>query len=68
MTRLKYFYSTESSKNPTRNAMIPVLQKVAQLNVLYKKMGGPIMDVCTGAPSDEVTALVKRHFFECTDR
>ena len=38
--------------------MILVLRKVVQLNVKYrKKNGGPIIDVCTGAPPDEVTTL-----------
>ena len=37
--------------------MIPVLRKVAQLNITYKKWG-LIRDVCTGTPFDEVTALV----------
>ena len=37
--------------------MIAVLRKVAQLNIKYRKNGGPIIDVCTGAPSDKVTAL-----------
>ena len=37
--------------------MIPVLRKVAESNVKYKKNGGFIIDVCIGAPPDEVTAL-----------
>ena len=37
--------------------MISVLRKVAQLNITYRKNGGPDRDVCTGAPPDEVTAL-----------
>ena len=37
--------------------MIPVLRKVAQLNISYKKNGSPIIDFCTRAPPDEVTAL-----------
>ena len=37
--------------------MIPMLRKVAQLNIKYKKNGG-IIDVCTRAPPDEVTTLV----------
>ena len=37
--------------------MIPVLRKVAQLNIKYRKNGDHIIDVCTGAPPDEVTAL-----------
>ena len=37
--------------------MIHVLRKVAQLNIKYRKNGGTIIDVCTGAPPDEVTAL-----------
>ena len=38
--------------------MIPVLRKVAQLNVKYRKKWGSIIqvDVCIGAPPDEVTA------------
>ena len=42
--------------------MIPVLRKVAQLNIKYKKNGGPIINVCTGAPLDEVTALQQLHY------
>ena len=38
--------------------MIPVLRKVAHLNIKYRKNGSPIIDVCTGAPPDEVTALI----------
>ena len=38
--------------------MIPVLRKVAQLNIKYRKKSGPIIDVCTGAPPDKVMALV----------
>ena len=38
--------------------MISVLRKVSQLNIKHKKNGDPIVDVCTGAPSDEVKALV----------
>ena len=34
--------------------MIPALRKVAQLNIKYRKQWGPIIDVCTGAPPDEV--------------
>ena len=37
--------------------MIPVLTKVAQLNIKYTKHSDPIFDVCTGAPPDEVKAL-----------
>ena len=37
--------------------MIYVLRKVSQLNIKYRKNGYPIIDVCTGAPPDEVTAL-----------
>ena len=37
--------------------MIPVLRKIAQLNIKYKKNGGLIIDVCTWAPPDKVTAL-----------
>ena len=37
--------------------MIPVLRKEAQLNIKYRKKGDPIIDVCTGTPPDEVTAL-----------
>ena len=37
--------------------MIPVLRKVAQLNIKYRKNGVSIIDVCTGAAPDEVTAL-----------
>ena len=36
--------------------MIPVLRKVAHLNIKYRKKGGPIINICTGAPPDEVTA------------
>ena len=40
--------------------MISVLRKVAQLNIKYKKENdGAIIDVCTGAPPNEVTALMK---------
>ena len=38
--------------------MISVLRKIAQLNVKYRKKGGPIIDVCTGVPPDEVRALL----------
>ena len=41
--------------------MIPVLRKVAQLNIKYRKKGGSITYVCTGAPPDEVTALRQCH-------
>ena len=34
-----------------------VLRKVAQLNIKNRKKWGPIIDVCAGAPPDEVTAL-----------
>ena len=37
--------------------MISVLRKLAQLNIKYKKNGSPIIDVCTGARPDEITAL-----------
>ena len=37
--------------------MIPVLRKVAQLNIGYKKSGGAIIDICIGAQPDEVSAL-----------
>ena len=37
--------------------MIRVLRKVAQLNIKYRQNGSPIIDVCTGATPDEVTAL-----------
>ena len=50
--------------------MIPVLRKVAQLNIKYRKKRGPIIDVCTGAPPDEVTALdstVDRTTFDRND-
>ena len=40
--------------------MIPVLRKVAQLNIKYRKKWGPIIDICTGASFDEVTALTQR--------
>ena len=36
--------------------MIPGLRKVDQLNIKYIKKWGPIIDVCTGAPPDEITA------------
>ena len=48
----KSFYNAESS-------MIPVLRKVAQLNIKYKKNGGPIIDVCTGALPDKVMAVLQ---------
>ena len=35
--------------------MIPVLRKVAQLNIKYRKNGVSMIDVCTGAPPGEVT-------------
>ena len=38
--------------------MISVLRKVAQLNIKYRKKEGLIIDVCTGTPPDEVTALI----------
>ena len=45
--------------------MIPVLRKVAQLNIKFRKNGVTIIDVCSGAPPDEVTALIhcKRFLF-----
>ena len=39
--------------------MIPVLRKVVHLNIKHRKNGGPIIDVCTGAPPDDVTALLE---------
>ena len=39
--------------------MIPVLQKVAELSIKYTKNGGSIINVCTGTPPDEVTALTR---------
>ena len=39
--------------------MISVLRKVAQLNIKYRKNGGPIIDVYTRTPSDKVTAREK---------
>ena len=39
--------------------MIPVLRKVAQLNIQTEKNGGPIIDICTGAQPDKVTALAR---------
>ena len=41
--------------------MIPVLKKVVQLNIKYRKKWGPIIDVCTGAPPNAVAALVQVH-------
>ena len=38
--------------------MIPVLRNVSQLNIKHKKNGCPIINVCTRAPPDEVTASV----------
>ena len=43
--------------------MIPVFRKVAQLNIKYRKNGGPIIDACTGTPPDEVMALYKNLYF-----
>ena len=37
--------------------MIPVLRKVAQLHITYRKNGAPITDVYSGAPPDELIAL-----------
>ena len=37
--------------------MISVLKKVAQLNIKYRKKWGPIIDVCSRAPPDKITAL-----------
>ena len=37
--------------------MIPVLRKVAQLNIKHRKSGGTIVDVCTWASPNEVIAL-----------
>ena len=42
--------------------MILVLRKVGQLNIKYRKNGGPIIDVCTGARPDEFTALRQRSY------
>ena len=42
--------------------MSPVLRKGAQLNIKYRRKRGPIIDVCTGAPPGEVTALLHTHF------
>ena len=41
--------------------MIPMLRKVAQSNIKYRKNGGPIIDVCIRAPPDEVTALASEY-------
>ena len=41
--------------------MIYVLRKVAQFNIKYRKNGGPIIDICSGVPPEEVTTLEKRH-------
>ena len=39
--------------------MIPVLRKVAQFNVKYRKKNrSPVIDAWTGAPPDQVTALI----------
>ena len=38
--------------------MIPVLREVTQLNISTEKNGVPIIDGCTGAPPNKVTALV----------
>ena len=44
--------------------MTPVLRKASQLNIKYRENGGPIIDVCLGAPTEEVTALhVSYSFF-----
>ena len=37
--------------------MIPVLRKVAQLNIKCGKNGSLITDVCIGAPPDKITPL-----------
>ena len=37
--------------------MTPVLRKVTQLNIKCRKNKGHIIDVCTAAPPDEITAL-----------
>ena len=38
--------------------MIPVLRKIAQLNIKYRKKWGPHnIDACTGVPPDKVTTL-----------
>ena len=39
--------------------MIPVLKKVDQLDIISRKNGDPIIDVCTGTLPDKVTALSK---------
>ena len=38
--------------------MIPVLRIVVKINIKYKKKWGPIINVCTVAPPDKVTALI----------
>ena len=40
--------------------MIPVLKKVAQLNIKYRKNEGPIINVFIRVPPHEVTALLIR--------
>ena len=49
----------EKSFQNAESSMIPVLRKIVQLNIKYRKNGGPIIHDCTGAQSSEVTALVK---------
>ena len=41
--------------------MIPELRKAAQLNIKYRKNGGPTIGVCIRAPPNEVTALLAMH-------
>ena len=44
--------------------MILVLRKVVQLNIKYKKNGAPIIDVCTGSPTDEVKTLAQIQYYK----
>ena len=41
--------------------MVFMLRKVAQLILSTEKNGSPIIEVCSGAPPDEVTALHPSH-------
>ena len=66
-TLVKFYFNYSLSFAGTLNlalapfmesSMIPVLRKVAQLNIKYRKNGSLIIDVCFGDSPDEVMALV----------
>ena len=56
----KSFYNADSS-------IIPVLRKEIKFQV-QKKNGGSIINVCTGAPPDEVMTLVRKVNLDLCER